>query len=113
METPEKIRALTSFNVRSRNSMTIGLRFDREVGKAVLAALPPGKSPRYPLGRRLDGPQSRSGHYEEEKNLSPTGNRTPAVQPVAIPTEPSRLLFDRNDENSMITKWNIHYLLKS
>jgi hypothetical protein len=25
-------------------------------------ALPPGKGPRYPLYRRLGGPQSRSGH---------------------------------------------------
>jgi hypothetical protein len=25
-------------------------------------ALPPGKEPRYPLDRRLGGPQSRSGH---------------------------------------------------
>jgi hypothetical protein len=27
------------------------------------AALPPGKSPRYPFYRRLGGPQSRSGRY--------------------------------------------------
>jgi hypothetical protein len=33
------------------------------------AALLPGKDPRYPLGRRLDGPQSRSGHGVEEKNI--------------------------------------------
>jgi hypothetical protein len=29
------------------------------------AALPPGKSPRYPFYRRLGGPQSRSGRYGE------------------------------------------------
>jgi hypothetical protein len=34
-----------------------------------LAALPPGKSPRYPLERRLGGPQSRSGRSGEEKIL--------------------------------------------
>jgi hypothetical protein len=34
-------------------------------------------SPRYPLNRRRDGPQSRSGQREEEKTLDPTGNRTP------------------------------------
>jgi hypothetical protein len=36
----------------------------------VPAALPPGKdSPaRYPLDRRLGGPQSRSGRYGEEKS---------------------------------------------
>jgi hypothetical protein len=31
------------------------------------AALPPGKSPRYPFYRRLGGPQSRSGRYGEVK----------------------------------------------
>jgi hypothetical protein len=38
------------------------------------AALPPGKSPWYPLDRRLGGPQSRSGRGGEEKNfLLPPG----------------------------------------
>jgi hypothetical protein len=36
-----------------------------------------GKSPRYPLGRWLGGPQSRSGRRGGEKNLAPTGTRTP------------------------------------
>jgi hypothetical protein len=31
----------------------------------VPAALPPGKSPRYPFYRRLGGTQSRSGRYGE------------------------------------------------
>jgi hypothetical protein len=35
------------------------------------AALPQGKSPRYPLDRKLGGPQSRSGHGGEEKNSDP------------------------------------------
>jgi hypothetical protein len=30
-----------------------------------------GKSPRYPLDRRLGGPQSRSGRGGEEKNFQP------------------------------------------
>jgi hypothetical protein len=50
------------------------------------AALPPGKSPRYPFYRRLGGPQSRSGPYGEVKLFDPTGTRTPAplvIQPVA------------------------------
>jgi hypothetical protein len=38
---------------------------------------PGGKSPRYPLDRKLDGPQSRSGRRREEKILDPTGTRTP------------------------------------
>jgi hypothetical protein len=36
-----------------------------------------GKSPRYPLDRRLGGTQSRSGRGGEEKKFpAPTGNRT-------------------------------------
>jgi hypothetical protein len=42
------------------------------------AALPQGKSPWYPLNRRLGGPQSRSGCPHRESNP-----RTPIVQPVA------------------------------
>jgi hypothetical protein len=52
---------------------------------------PWGNSFRYQLYRRLGGPQSRSGRYWEEKNLTLAGIWTPAVQPVAIPTELSRL----------------------
>jgi hypothetical protein len=48
-----------------------------------------GKSHTYPLDRRLDGPQGRSGHGGEEKNLVPAGNRTPAVELI------SRLYTDR------------------
>jgi hypothetical protein len=36
-------------------------------------ALPPGKEPRYPLDRRLGGPQSRSGRRGEKKNLPLSG----------------------------------------
>jgi hypothetical protein len=42
-----------------------------------------GKIIRYPLDSGLGEPQRRSGRYGEDKNLVPTGNRTPAVQPVA------------------------------
>jgi hypothetical protein len=45
-------------------------------------ALPQRKIPWYPLYRRLGGPQNRSGYYGADKNLSPAGNRTPAIQPV-------------------------------
>jgi hypothetical protein len=41
------------------------------------AALPPGKEPRHPLGRRLGGPQSRSGRGGEEKNSQPP----PGIEP--------------------------------
>jgi hypothetical protein len=45
---------------------------------------PQGKSLWYPLDRRLDGLQSRSGHGGEEKNsqLLP-GLETPIIQPIA------------------------------
>jgi len=49
----------------------------------VPAALHAEKEPRYPLHRRLGGPQSRSSRDDEEKNLTdPAGKRTPVVQPV-------------------------------
>jgi len=41
--------------------------------------LPPGKT-RYPLYRKLGGPQGRSGRAE---NLVPTGIRSRTAQPVA------------------------------
>jgi hypothetical protein len=39
--------------------------------------LAPGKDPKYPLDRRLSGPQSRSGHMFEEKSAASAGNLTP------------------------------------
>jgi hypothetical protein len=41
---------------------------------------PQGKSPWYPLDRRLGGPQSQSGRFGEEKILDPTGTQTPTPQ---------------------------------
>jgi len=35
-----------------------------------------GKNPRYPLNRKLSGPNSRSGRFGEEKNSCLFGNRT-------------------------------------
>jgi hypothetical protein len=59
---------------------------------------PRGKSPRYPLDRRLGGPQNRSGRRGREKNRAHNGTRTPTPrpsnpQPVAIPTALTRLFF--------------------
>jgi hypothetical protein len=59
------------------------------------AALSPGKSPWYPLDRRLGWPQSRSGRGDEEKNSQTQPGHEPLiVQPVAqcCTTELSRLL---------------------
>jgi hypothetical protein len=44
----------------------------------------PGKSPRYPLSRGLDEPQSRSGGIGKATNLfAPGGNRTQLFGPPA------------------------------
>jgi hypothetical protein len=40
------------------------------------AALPRGKSPFHPLGKRLGGPYSRSGRFGDEKNREP-----PVIEP--------------------------------
>jgi len=37
---------------------------------------PWGKSPQYPMDRRLDGPQSWSGHSGEKKFPAPARNQT-------------------------------------
>jgi hypothetical protein len=57
-------------------------------------ALPAGKSPPYPLDKRLGEPQSRPGCYGEEKNFALPGIETTvsSPQPVPVPTELSRLL---------------------
>jgi hypothetical protein len=45
---------------------------------------PQGKSPWYPLDRRLGGPQSQSGHSGEEKNSQLLLRlKTPIIQPIA------------------------------
>jgi hypothetical protein len=56
----------------------------------------PEKEHRYPLHTRLDGPQSRSWHFEKEKNLLPLSAffRTPghpACSLVAIPSTHPRI----------------------
>jgi len=55
------------------------------------AALPQGKSPWYPLDRRLGGPQSRSEHSDGEENNSQPGinpnrpHRSPALYRLSYP----------------------------
>jgi hypothetical protein len=48
------------------------------------AALPQGKSPWYPLDRRLGGLQSRSGHGGEEKNSQPLPGFEPLLIQLAV-----------------------------
>jgi hypothetical protein len=56
--------------------------------------LTPAEEPPYPLDGRLGGSQNRYGRRGEETNFASVGNRTPAIQPIALPytTELSRLL---------------------
>jgi hypothetical protein len=65
-------------------------------GVESLASRPQEKSPTYPLDGRQCGPQSRSGCCGKEKNVLPLPGIEPRTsQPVAIPTELSRLLPER------------------
>jgi hypothetical protein len=48
-------------------------------------AIAPGKDPRYPLDRRLRGPQSRSRRCGKEKIFPTAGNPIPVVKLVARP----------------------------
>jgi hypothetical protein len=51
------------------------------VGFTPVALYPRAKNPRYSLDRTQGGPQNRSGWRGEEKNLAPTGTRTPTPRP--------------------------------
>jgi hypothetical protein len=77
-----------------------------------------GKNTRYPLDRKLSGPQSWSGHDVIEKNSqSPPGIETPsfycsARRLVSIPTELSRKKpltiikeTTRNRDSSVVQRW--------
>jgi hypothetical protein len=73
---------------------------------------PQGKSPWYPLDRRLAGPQRRSGRGGEEKNVQPLlGLEPPIIQPVAqrCTTELFRLLHIQKltNQNSVPSWANI------
>jgi hypothetical protein len=72
----------------------IGSRWRWVVSFTPRPLYPQGKSPLYPLDRRLGGPQSRSGRGGEEKNSQHIpGLEPPIIQPVAqrYTTELSRL----------------------
>jgi hypothetical protein len=65
---------------------------------------PRGKNQLYPLDKRLGGPQSRSGHCGEEKNIT-----LPGIEPgrsisqqVAIPTELSRLPVSLVEDHAVL-----------
>ena len=56
------------------------------------------KRSRYPLNTKLNGPQTRSGHFREDKNHYPLPDR-PAPSPVTNP------LTEREVQNSFNTVW--------
>jgi hypothetical protein len=61
------------------------------------AVLRPGKSSRYPLNRRLGGPQNQSGTSGEEEILDPTGTQIPdpyVIQSVASRYTDSRFIIN-------------------
>jgi len=64
--------------------INLGTRWRWVVSFTPRPLYPRGKSPWYPLDRRICGPQSRSGRDGEEKNSQPLpGLKSPIIQPVA------------------------------
>jgi hypothetical protein len=79
--------------------LDVGTRWRLVVSFTSRPLYPQGKSPWYPLSRRLGWPQSRSGRDGEEKNSHPLpGLELPIIQPIAqrYTTELSRLLLWRH-----------------
>jgi hypothetical protein len=66
---------------------------------------PQGKNPRYPLDRRLGGPQSRFGHSVEEKNSQPSpGIETRSSDHPAHSQSLYRLSYPGSDLNLHLSK---------
>jgi hypothetical protein len=73
-------------NVQSHIFLTSAL-----IGGGWSASHPGRFTPRYPLDRRLGGPQSQSRRREEEKILDPT--RTPTPTPRSSSQKPVAILM--------------------
>jgi hypothetical protein len=73
-----------------------------------LPLYPLGKSPRYPLDRRLAGSQGRSGRRGEEKILDPTGTQLPSLGRPAH----SYLLYGLRYPGSTVLRWLLKILCK-
>jgi hypothetical protein len=74
--------------------LDLGTRWKWVVSFTPRPLYPKGKSPWYPLDRRLGGPQSRSGRGGGENNSQPLSEfEPPIIQPVSqvYATELSRL----------------------
>jgi hypothetical protein len=68
--------------------LDLGTNRRRVVSFTPQSLYPRGKSPRYPLDRRLDGPQSQSERRGEGKILDPTGTR---IRPLGRPAHSQSL----------------------
>jgi hypothetical protein len=80
------------------------------------AALSPGKSPWYPLDRRLHGPQSQFGCGGEEKNSQPLPGLKPLIiQPITqhYTTQMHKKLFGKPDGKKPLgrprRRWKEYY----
>jgi hypothetical protein len=94
-QTPCHEGVLGEWNFSSTHSLTSALD-GGEWSASRPGRFTPRKSPWYPLDRRLDGPQNRSGYGGEEKNSQALlGLEPPILQLVAqrYTTELSRLLM--------------------
>jgi hypothetical protein len=87
--------------------LDFGISWKWVVSFMLLFLYPRGKNTRYSFDSSLCGIHSPSGRCGEEKNLTPFGNRTPAVQPEAhrytdwaIPALKPRMLPERGDGKS-------------
>jgi hypothetical protein len=73
---------------------------------------PRGKNPRYPLDRRLGGPQSRSGRFGEEKIFDPTVKVKLSLQQVVKAHRGVRLrgsqIFSRQSTHRWRWGWTMH-----
>jgi hypothetical protein len=67
----------------SSTLLNLSTKWEGAVSFTLRSLYSQGKSPRYLLGRRLGGSQSRSGLCGEEKNLAPAGNRTRTIPTVS------------------------------
>jgi hypothetical protein len=67
----------------SSTILDLGTMWRRVVRFTPRPLYPWGNRPRYPLGRRLGGAQSRSRRYGEEKSLASAGNQPLSSSPIS------------------------------
>lgn len=81
-------------------TLNFGTRWRRVVSLKTQQLYFRGKNSRYPLTRRLDGPQKRSGRFEEQKNPSTRRNANRGQSSprslVIVPTTLSSLQYTQN-----------------